>query len=384
MRHGYAVFLVGWLLAVPVRAQLPPKKLLIYYGYPSYINKTYDAGRAAAEYARYDYVVLGDGYQFDSHPDYAAMVSLLNSATTAGVRFFGYVDLGVTNGTQNRTPAELRDRIDRWKRAGIDGIFFDDFGYDHGVSRQRQNDAVAYAHAQGLPVVANGWNPDDVLGRQTNAAYNPTGVPPVLGAADCYLLESNLIAEGQFQDPAFWQSRADRTRAYQRSLGIRILSITTNNNANAYDAARFSYAWYGAFLYGHEATGWGEYAFAASTVECPYRDRPVVGTPGTRFLTEPARSGSESVRFTNAGRIRLNTTTHTGDFTPSSRCQANASGNWSNPALWSCGRVPFPCDPVQISAGQRITIDSPAQAQTLQLDGKIQYSIPAGQLQLYP
>ena len=49
MRHGYAVFLLGWLLAVPARAQLPPKKLLIYYGYPSYINKTYDAGRAAAE-----------------------------------------------------------------------------------------------------------------------------------------------------------------------------------------------------------------------------------------------------------------------------------------------------------------------------------------------
>jgi hypothetical protein len=34
-------------------------------------------------------------------------------------------------------------------------VMLDDFGYDFGVSRARQNSAVDYAHAQWLAVIAN-------------------------------------------------------------------------------------------------------------------------------------------------------------------------------------------------------------------------------------
>ncbi len=48
-------------LAAPAGAGLAPGTLLIYYGWPSGINGTFAVAAAAAELARYDHVVLGDG-----------------------------------------------------------------------------------------------------------------------------------------------------------------------------------------------------------------------------------------------------------------------------------------------------------------------------------
>jgi hypothetical protein len=46
-------------------------------------------------------------------------------------------------------------------RAG--GVFFDEAGFDFGVSRTRQNAVVDAAHTAGRRVFMNAFNPDDVF-----------------------------------------------------------------------------------------------------------------------------------------------------------------------------------------------------------------------------
>ncbi|GAB3884236.1 hypothetical protein [Spirosoma agri] len=379
MERVYLWILCG-LLSLPALAQLTPKSLLIYYAYPSGINGTFSVAGAAAEFGQYAYVVLGDGLEFTSHPDHANTQAIMAQSSTANTKFFGYIDLGVS--TQNLSIGDIQNRIALWKSTGADGVFLDDFGYDYLVSRQRQNDVVAYAHTQGLPVIANGWNPDHVFGNQSDPSYNPSAVATVLNNSDFYLSESYLITEGNFQNPADWQTKAEKLRMYQTMIGFRVLSITTNSSANAYDQAKFWYAWYGAFLYGHEATGWGEYNFASNTGQIPFRSRPAIATPGTTFLTPVSAVGNEWSRFTDSGKISINTNTHVFGFTPSATCQSTGSNLWTDTATWTCGRVPFPCDSVVIQNAHVVTINTLVDAAKTRLNGKLVYTT-GGKLKLW-
>lgn len=353
--------------------QIVPKKLLVYYGYPSSFNypaNQYNLANISADFAQYEYVVLGDGLEKATHPDHANNQLIIQNPVTNGVRFFGYIDAGVS--TQNLTLAEIQIRVGEWKAMGIDGIFYDDFGYDYGVSRQRQNTIVGYAKAQGLPVIANGWDPDHVFGSQVNATYNPAGLGTALTATDYYLSESYLIQEGQYQDAAFWESKANKLRTYQLAKGFKTLSLTTHNVGNSFSSDRFFYAWYGALLYNHEAIGWGEYQFAANSAINPFRVRPAVD-PGNTFVNAPQGEGTRRVRYTNTGQVWIDPTAHTYGFTSCASCQSLASGSWHNAATWSCGRVPIACDNVTITANHTVTAQTDnARCRTLVQHGTLQ------------
>jgi hypothetical protein len=353
--------------------QIAPKKLLVYYAYPSSFNyptNQYNLANVSADFAQYEYVVLGDGLEKTSHSDHANTQAILQSAITDGVRFFGYIDAGVI--TQNLSLSEIQLRVGEWKAMGIDGIFYDDFGYDYEVSRQRQNTIVNYAKAQGLPVIVNGWDPDHVFGNQVNATYNPSGLATTLSSTDFYLSESYLIQEGQYQDAAFWESKANKLRTYQLSKGFKILSLTTNDAGNSYSQDKFFYAWYGALLYNHEAVGWGEYQFAANTALAPNRPQPAIN-PGTGFVTPPQQEGVRRVRYTNSGQVWLDPIAHTYGFSTCTSCQSLASGSWHNAATWSCGRVPIACDDVTIAANHTVVVQSDnARCRTLVQQGTLQ------------
>jgi hypothetical protein len=290
---------------------LAPRDLLIYYGYPSALNGAADIAAAAAEFGRYRYVVLAAGLESATHPDHASTAAIMAHPNAAGTRFFGYVDLGVT--TQNLSMAEIQERIALWRAMGAAGILLDDFGYDFETPRSRQNDAVAYAHGWGLPVIANGFFVEQVLGDAIDAAFNPDGQRDRLTAADFYLYESLQVSTGSFVEPSDWQAKASLLNTYQESRRIRVLAVTTNDATNAYDAGEFFYAWYSALLYGYEAMGWGEYEFAAETGLASYRERPS-GSVGSRFVRGVGNVGPMFQRDTDVGRVRVDTATHSASF----------------------------------------------------------------------
>jgi hypothetical protein len=254
-----------------------PRRLAIYYGIPSLVNGAGgDTARAVGIFSDYDILVFGDGLEFDDvvpsrKPAGAGPLEHQRTkeiiARLAGLprrtEVFGYVDLGRS---QQLTLDEIRERIQRWKSMGASGIFFDEAGADFGVDRPRQNAAVDAAHAAGLPVVLNAFNPDDVF------RTGGDRVRPRIGAGDAYLLESFAVRNGTVEDPRVWRERVHKAFTGSAATGVALWATTTTQGQ--YEAALMDHAWHAARQAGVEAFGWGEPLFGSADSRLPFRPRP--------------------------------------------------------------------------------------------------------------
>ncbi len=355
-------------------AQIAPKRLLIYYNYPSALG---NSSTAANVFKDYDYVVLGAGIELSTHGAHNSTINILAEPVLSNTKFFGYIDLSITYG--NYSIQEIKDRLLAWKQMGnnVKGVLLDAYGYDYGVTRERQNQAIAYAHSIGLSIIANAWNPDDAFSSAYHPTGNPTNLATLLDASDYYISESYLIKEGQFQDPTEWHEKAEKLDQFHNSIGFKTLSVTTPG-AEVYSDSKFHYAWYGAALYNHEAVGWGEQDFGANQAFVPNRTPPAVN-PGTSYSGTVQINGTEFYRNTNLGKLFIDTSTHAyGFIISSSNCISNVSlGVWNNPTSWTCNRIPTQSDDVTILSGHNISVNSPGNCRKLKVESGAVFSINA-------
>lgn len=177
------------------------EKVCIYYGYPVGIGNSWSVDGAVAIYKQYDLCVLGDTYELPEQEVYTETVEVLKKLAEAApdTRVAGYIPIGVKSvgSDSGLSMDELKRRVGLWKNIGAKGIFLDEFGYDYGVSRARQNEIVNYVHEQGMFCIANSWNTnyvfsslpmtlDDLPGFEPN----PDGQVPAIGKMDYSLLEN--------------------------------------------------------------------------------------------------------------------------------------------------------------------------------------------------
>jgi hypothetical protein len=216
---------------------LAPGYLCIYYGYPSLINNAGgDLNKAVEEFARFNLIVLGDGLWKDTHTDNSNTKTIISGLLQKKRLVFGYVDLGVS--THNLSEELLKQYISGWKKMGVNGIFFDDAGFDYKVTRERQNMVISYCRSLNLSVFMNAWEPDDVL--------------PVLTEKDYYLAESFLVGHDKYLSLDAWKIKADKCHDYMLKNGTRIACLATGGenisaDFNKYD--KFSMAWAGTAMY---------------------------------------------------------------------------------------------------------------------------------------
>ncbi|EFM10543.1 hypothetical protein PaecuDRAFT_2453 [Paenibacillus curdlanolyticus YK9] len=207
-------------------------RLMIYYGIPIEINETGTIEDAALQFAKYDYIVLGAGLEETTHEAHNSTASIIAQVRKLkpSVHIYGYIDLGVT--TDNLSISTIQKKTVRWKTTGADGIFFDDAGFDYGVTRKRLNQAVQYVHSQSLKAFINAWKPDDIMSSAVNAKYNPKGEKTAIGGGDLYLLESMLQPvdiPNQEQKSVFgtgFRSKMDKALMYRNLLGVKLMSIS--------------------------------------------------------------------------------------------------------------------------------------------------------------
>lgn len=237
----------------------PPKRLGVYYSWPSVANGANgNVTTATNAFLPFDLVVLGDKLWQTDHPDYAKSRQIIANLKSrkASIRIFGYINLGVTNG--NLSEVQLRQYVDGWKAMGATDIFADCFGTDYGVYRTRQNLLVDYVHRRGMGVMANAWSVNDALG----------GTDCHLDKRDYYLLESFLVGNGQFRSLAEFKSRGDLAYFYmkQRQVGIAALATTTATliNANSHTTPQFLQSWYGTAMYNFDAYQFTDFNYSAS------------------------------------------------------------------------------------------------------------------------
>jgi hypothetical protein len=294
-----------------------PKQLLVYHGRPSAINGATSLAAAIAEFVQYETVILGDGLQDPAHPDHADTVQIVTALRDAGSTVFGTVPVGVSSG--NLPLDEIRQRLDDWNDTNVRGVLLDQFGYEFLTPRDRQNAIVDHAHSQSLVVAVSAEDPADAFDDGIDPSFNPNGEPTRLRSFDFYLWEGHQFRQGAFEAGAAWQSKADALAQLQSSVGFKILSVTTTDvdDPGAFDPDAFFYAWHSAMLYGHEATGWGEFAYSAtgaSLDQAPLRTRPAVN-PGDSFDGPVVASPPLHQRDTDRGEVFVNTSTHAFGFT---------------------------------------------------------------------
>lgn len=251
-------------------SSIPPNKLAIYYSWPIAINGTWSVSAAVADFDDYDMVVFGAGLEESTHPEYSSTNQIIND-TTANI--YGYID-----STLNQSSFEAK--VDKWAAMGgtgntVVGIFCDQFGFDFGMNRAKQNDEIDYIHNKGLKAFVNAWNPDDVFKNITGASATK------MNSDDWYLAESFQIINGNYQNVSDWKSKADKMKDYKdNGPGYSNMAIvTTNSSTGGFNQDKWDYAYYSATLYGFDAAGWGEYNFSASDAVMPFRTRKeVLGT----------------------------------------------------------------------------------------------------------
>jgi hypothetical protein len=298
----------GATTCVPASASEPvarPKQLCIYYGWPSLVNGAGgNVARAAAEFGKFDMIVLGDGIEHTNHGDHGPTTSIISALRQAGKEVFGYVDLGVS--TQNLPLAVMQDYVNEWQAMGASGIFLDDAGFDYGVTRMRQNEIVDYIHATGLTVFMNAWQIDDALAdNDESGQLNPSR----LAAGDVYLAESWLVAGGAYQSLRDWSIKADRAADYARLKGVRIAGVTTAalNKALAKDSGtnKFKMGFYGAAMYNLAAWQWTDVGYSSGNNKLLFYDTSSLNY-GSQFLSDAVthlKNYSRHERASDTGKI---------------------------------------------------------------------------------
>lgn len=176
-------------------------KLAIYYGYPSSLNyekNNYHLDMIVADLNEYDTIIIGDGLEESTHSDYQNTKDILHGTGAnlwyAPSGYSGYTWVSYGYITLMKDISSIQSAIDKWKALGVDGIFFDEAWYDFLIDnytftsktdvRNHQNTAINYAQSQGLKVIMNSWNIDDVFGTSFWEATTS------LSSWDGYLMES--------------------------------------------------------------------------------------------------------------------------------------------------------------------------------------------------
>jgi len=280
-----------------------PKKLAIYYGYPSLVNGSTNTTAAVNIYKNYDVIIFGEDLEQTTHTDHLNTKTIVQHSNMTNTEVYGYVKC-------TRTLSDIQSRIIKWKNIGVKGIFCEEFGYDFGITRVKQNSILSYIHTNNLKAFVDTWNPDDTFGNTANAAFNPAAVPSLINDTDWYLSQSFQIIDGAYQDITFWKTKSDKMKNYKTIFGTNMACITTYDTS-AFNQEKMDYAYYSCVLYKFDAFGFGEYLYSAPSAQLPFRDRKTVY--GTKFINDIIQNGSKFERQTNIG-IHINTTTHTVDY----------------------------------------------------------------------
>lgn len=295
---------IGWHNQQVIKATYArPRDLLVYYGYPnsfnSGTNQWYNE-KVAQDMAKYGMIVLGDGVEDPTHPDYAnsqviiPRVKVLNPSCLV----FGYVAAA-------QTLANFKTKADQWDTLQVHGIFLDEAGYDYGKTRAELNEMVDYVHSKAYAKLAfaNVWNTDHLIGTANdstypNSTYNSGLVASKLGTDDWVLLESFPINTTAYTESGYegyesksdWLVRGQKAANLRYVYGVNFAGVGIINNANAAGQALFEFGYNSAMMWSLEAFGTSDASYASGSVTVTWWSRPDVSKMGVAYALAPSVS----------------------------------------------------------------------------------------------
>ena len=157
---------------------------------------------------------------------------------------FGYINLGPNNPGSSKKNwdmanlDELKSQIDGIADSGWHGVFIDQFGYDWGETRERQNIIIDYAHDRGLSVMANAWVPEDVLGSEVDKRANPEGLASHLNSNDWSLIESFYTDGNSYRADSSYIEKYLKAKEYSEQTGVKISTLSYKRDSKTWDQSK--------------------------------------------------------------------------------------------------------------------------------------------------
>lgn len=276
-----------------------PRDLLIYYGYPNSFNSGTHAWyneKVAQDMAQYSLIVLGDGVEDSSHPDYSNTQIIVPriKALNPNAQIFGYV-------AALQTLGNFQTKTDQWDTLQVHGVFIDEAGYDYGKTRAEFNAMVDYVHGKTYAKLcfANAWNTDNILGTADdasfpNSTYNPGAVESHLTSTDWILLESLSVnttaysGNAGYESKTDWYVRCQKIISLRATYGVNFAASCVINNGNVNGQALFNFSFISSLSYNMEAVGSSDTGYAASSAAVTWWTRPDVSGMGRVWSLSPS------------------------------------------------------------------------------------------------
>lgn len=295
-----------------------PDAFAVYFGRPGHVNGAASTADAAAAFGSYARVALAPGIESIFHPDHAAAQAVI--AAAPDVAFFGTIPVRAAG--YGPTAAQLAFSTFQWAALGARGVLLTEFGYEHGVTRARQNLVVDFAHGAGLTALAAVSDADDALSpaiEALNAAGggNPTGLPTHLVAGDRLLLAGFVVADGVVLPPTSFLGVAAEAAAACATAGVLLDVATTTLLGAPASAADDAYAWWCAAAFAADGFARTEPAYSAADDLLPFRPRPVTPPLGAKAGAAVADLPHDRLWGLRAeGVVRVDLALETGSFEP--------------------------------------------------------------------
>lgn len=311
--------------------KVPPA--LVYLGSPTNINGATNTDEAVAEFLRYNYIVLGNGVEQLSHPEHDIVTDIISQIKASrDVQIYGYIDCGAT--TSNLTISQLQISIKLWTDMGVTGIYCGNFGFEKGVSRDRQNQILDSIHQYNVNAILQANDPDQVFSDAHDDAMNPNWIVPSIVEGDFFHYEKFVVdtsATNAYTDIVSTIATLKKLHQYRLTLGIRILAtpLIRSNVTQPIAQSYFEYAHAIALLGSVDAfypatEGYGASIDTATT----YNVFPIIGD---WYVKNPSILVSNGVytRKTSFGQLSIDTVNHTysydGIFIPYERLRIAAN-----------------------------------------------------------
>jgi hypothetical protein len=252
-----------------------PKQLCIYYGGPSYVNGAENINKAVEEFSKCSLIVLGSGISFPNHEYHNDTLEMIKLLSAKNIPVYGYVDTGVM--TDNLTIEQASTQVSQWKDMGVSGIFLDDFGFDYGTTRARQNQFLDLVHNKSMPAFVNAYNPPDVFSDKNEKNEIQ---PSRIQGNDIYLAENWLYEDGNSTNAELWYEKSNYLIENLSKYNVKLATTSTTKGTKAFatdiSKPEFSRAYMGSVLQGADYYQWTDADFSSSNDKLVTYEEPSI------------------------------------------------------------------------------------------------------------
>lgn len=212
------------LLKIEQSKTLTVPKITLYSGDPSKVNGAVSIDEAAHQFAYFDKVILKNIDEYSIIMTYARNV-IEATHKLSDTKFYARIDAGKF--TSDYTVEQIGILINRWINIGIDGVYYENFGYDSGVKRERQNALINLARTLDMSLVVESKNADHIFSIESIADMNLENAETLLGSQDGIVYLGFALGEETpgYQELAQLNPEMTKLIGYRNAYGTSIYTI---------------------------------------------------------------------------------------------------------------------------------------------------------------